>query len=497
MKRRQKRKIVLLSILAIALVALGLWYWNFTQTKSLSLDLRVQPTDTLIAPQYLFSIAGTKANHLTAPVGVATDGGNLYVADSTGGLIYAFKQDGTFIKTFGKGQVIDPIYLAIDPKDGLLYVTDRGKQAILKFKTTGEYVGVFDPNLPKAELPAFKATSPWIPVALGFAPDGRMYVTDILKDQRMLLFAADGTFIRSVGTMGVANTSSELPGKFQFPNSVKVFNNEVWVVDSNNRRIEVFDLDGAYKRLIPVQGLPRGLVFLPKGSGATNGTSTAYVVVDALASMCTLYSTGGAAPVTFGEKGTSDGQFQLPNDVTVGDKSIVFVSDSKNFRVQAWGWQSNVSPLPKVLPQQPAWCLLALPLLLLPLFFRKKKYFATADFVEAMAAAGAVSQMYDKRRTWFVSETDYAALSGGSEGDVKLAELLKPTEYSDSDARALAARYAIDPRLAATLVSAQRTKLLCTEDEDLRKLARLLEIDVVNAREFLERIAAQGQRKKG
>lgn len=497
MKRRQKRKIVLLSILAVALVLLGLWYWNFTQTRSLSVDLRIQPANKITAPQFLFSFGGTKANHLAAPVGVVATGGVVYVADSTGGLLYAFKQDGTFVRTFGKGQVVDPIYIAVNPRDGLLYVTDRGKQAVLKFRTTGEYVGTFDPNLPKSEQPTFKSTSQWTPIALGFAPDGRMYVTDILKDQRMLIFAADGTFVRSVGSMGVANTASELPGKFQFPNSVKVFNNEVWVADSNNRRIEVFDLEGTYKRLISVAGLPRGLAFLPRSSGATNGNADAYVVVDALGSMCTVYSTGGASPVTFGEKGTGDGQFSLPNDVTVGDKSVVFVSDNKNFRVQAWGWQSNVSPLPKVLPQQPLWCLLALPLLLVPLFFRKKKYFATADFVLAMEAAGALSQMVDKRRTWFVSEGDYAALRGGAEGDVKLSELLKPTEYSDSDARALATRYAIDPRLAATLVSAQRTKLLCTENEDLRKFARLLEIDVVNAREFLERIAARGGRKKG
>ena len=491
MKRRQKRRLILLVVLAILLAALGLWYWNFRQTGSLSVDLRVQSAETLTPPQYLFSFAGTKTDRLTAPVGVVADGGNVYVADSTGARLFTFRQDGTFVRTFGKGQVIDPIYIAKNPKDGLLYVTDRGKQAVLKFRTTGEYVGEFDPKLPKAERPTFKANSQWIPIALTFAPDGRLFVTDILKDQRMLIFAADGAFVRSVGTMGVAGTSSDLPGQFQFPNSLKIRGDEVWVVDSNNRRMEIFSLDGAYKRLIPLQGLPRGMVFVPGSADTTAGASDTYAVVDVLASMCTLYSTKtGVPPVTFGEKGSGDGQFALPNDITVGDRSMLFVSDNKNFRIQAWGWQSKVSPLPKILPSQPLWCLSLLPLLLVPLLFRKRTFYATADFVEAMIAAGALSEMRHRRLRWLVSEEDYELLRERTEGEVKLAELLQPTEHSDTDGRALAARYAIALDEAVTLVSAQRTKLFCTEDNGLRKLAQLLELDTANSEEFRARFAS-------
>lgn len=493
MKRRQKRKVVLLAILLVVLAALGLWYWNFTATKSLKLDLRVQPANILIAPQYLYSFGGTKTNHLTAPVGVLADGGNVYVADSTGGQLFIFKQNGTFVRTFGKGKAIDPVYLAKNPKDGLLYVTDRGTQSVLKFKTTGEYVGQFDPNLPQSELPDVKTKSPWTPIAIGFAPDGTMFVTDILKDQRMLIFGPDGTFVRSVGTLGVADVAADLPGQFQFPNSVKVFKNEVWVSDSNNRRIQIFGLDGTYKRLVPAAGLPRGIVFLPPNSGATKGTGDTYAVVDVLASVVTLYSTAGAPSVSFGEQGTGDAQFALPNDITVGDKSILFVSDNRNLRVQAWGWQSQVSPIPQVLPRQPAWCLLALPLLLLPLLFRRKQYFATADFVEAMLSAGALDQMLGTRVRWNVSESDYEKLSGVVEGDIRLAELLNGTEYSDTDARVLMQRYGIPLEQAATLVAAQRAKLFLTEDEELTKLARMLEIDTMNAEEFRGKSAPEAK----
>jgi hypothetical protein len=44
---------------------------------------------------------------------------------------------------------------------------------------------------------------------------------------------------------------------------------------------------------------------------------------------------------------------------------------------------------------------------------------------------------------------------------------------------------------AATLTSARRTKLFCTEDADLRKLARLLEIETVNAEGFRARFGSK------
>ena len=153
--------------------------------------------------------------------------------------------------------------------------------------------------------------------------------------------------------------------------------------------------------------------------------------------------------------------------------------------------RKELGPLPHRLPKDPASCITLLPLLLLPLFYRRRKCCATADFVEAMLDAGLVSEMPERRRRWLVSEADYAALRDRSQDGIRLADLLEPTEYSETDALALERKMGIEHDQAAVLVSAQRTKVFCTEDADLRKVARLLEIDVVNKDEFLERFAAQ------
>ncbi len=494
MKRRTKRKIALLVILTLLLAFLGMWYVNFRATRSLSLDLRVVNPDVLSQPQYLFSFSGDGPNRLLEPIGVLATGGEVFVTDGRLGRVLVFREDGTYVRTFGKGTLQTPLYLAQNPKNGNLYIVDRRKRAVFIFKPGGQFVGMFDPKLPKSELPKFDTKGDqWVPVALDFAPDGSMYVLEYLNGHRMLTFDPSGKFVRSVGNAGMAPRPTEGPGVFSFPNSVKVHKDRVYVADSNNRRIQVFGLDSTFKGFIMATGLPRGIAFLPRPSQATSETADKFVVVDTLSHDGTIFEADGKRLVQFGERGLLDGQFNYPNDVSIGSRSVIFVTDTQNLRVQAWGWPENVSPLPRILPRQPAWYLILLPFLLVPLLRRRKKFYATADFVLAMLDGGLVHTMQHPRRTWFVSPADYAALSGLSEGDIRLAELLEATEHSDSDARALQERLEIDRGMAGTLAAAQRVKVLCTEDVEVRRVARLLEIDVVNQAEFIERF---GSKKK-
>jgi DNA-binding beta-propeller fold protein YncE len=490
MKRRTKRKIVLLVLLILLLAFLGLWYANYRATRSLALDLRIPDPDVLEAPVYLFSFSGSGAERLLEPIGVLCADGVVYVTDGHLGQVLVFREDGTFVRSFGKGTLQTPLYLAKNPKTGNLYVVDRRKRSVFIFKPSGQLVSMFDPKLPASEVPTFDTKGDqWVPVALDFAPDGSMYVLEYLNGHRMLTFAPNGKFVRSVGRAGVVARSDQLPGVFSFPNSVKVHKGEVYVADSNNRRIQVFDLKSQFKRFIAATGLPRGISFLPRPSSAASGTLDKFVVVDVLSHDGTIFAADGKRVVNFGERGLLDGQFNYPNDVSVGGASVIYITDMQNLRVQAWGWPEKVSPLPRVLPRQPAWCLGLLPLLLIPLLRRRKKFYATADFVRLMMDEELVHTMQRRRTRWFVSPDDYEELKDLSEGDIELSELLEPFEHSESDARALMSKLEIEHDLAATLAAAQRVKVLCTEDAEVRRVARLLEMDVVNKVEYLKRFA--------
>jgi DNA-binding beta-propeller fold protein YncE len=495
-RRRTKRKVVLLLLLLLLLACLGAWFANFLATKSLVLDLRAPDANAVTPPVYLYSFAGEEPNSLQEPIGVLADGGEVFVADGKSGRIMVFREDGTFLRAFGNGTLQIPLYIAKNPKDGNLYISDRRKHAVFIFKRSGEFVRVFDPALPKEQLPKFDTKGDqWVPVALDFAPDGSMYVLEYLNGHRLVMFDPDGKFVGSVGGTGVSKTPTDLPGRFQFPNSIKVHKGEVFVADSNNRRVQVLDMAGVFKRFIPASGLPRGVAFLPRPSNATSETTEKFVVVDTLSHDGSIFGADGARILNFGERGVADGQFNYPADVSIGGNSIIFITDTLNLRVQAWGWPESVSPVPRVLPREPVWYLALLPFLLLPLLRRKKRFYATADFIEAMLEGGLVHTMPHRRRRWLVSQATHDAFRDASEDDIRLSELLEVTEHSDSDARALEVRLEIDRESAATLAAAQRAKVFCTEDAELRRAARLLDMDVVNHTEYVERFGGKAKAK--
>lgn len=130
-----------------------------------------------------------------------------------------------------------------------------------------------------------------------------------------------------------------------------------------------------------------------------------------------------------------------------------------------------------------------LPLLLLPLLLlrRRKRIFATEDFVLAFVQAEELDLLTHGRRRWLVTESDYEALKGISHGEVDLASVLEATPHSDSDAKDLMDRLEIDAETAKVLSIAKRIPVFATEAAEYRRLAKSLQIDTVNREEFLRR----------
>ncbi len=498
MTKRQKRKIVIIAVLVLLVLLLSLYYLYYRSTHRLDLTLESTNNDQISAPQFLYSFAGPDNNRLTRPLGVLVDGQRVYVSDSVNHRIYVFSQDGRLLSTFGDKQLVTPLYLTKNPLNGNIYVADRRKRAVLIFSPTGSYLGEFDPKLPKDQLPKFKTGGvQWEPVAITFGPDGTFYATEILNGHRMLIFDKDGKFKKSVGSGGIVIKADQGPEAFQFPNGIKVHKGLVYVADSNNRRIQIFDKDGKFQRLLVTAGLPRGFDFLNPFRGQDKNTSDKLVVVDTLAHDGTIWSARGDKIVNFGQQGVLDGQFSYPNDASIATNNKIFITDTSNARVQVWGWPTAASPIPLPKPS-PWWALCLAPLLLLPLllFFRKQLFFATPEFIEMMMARGDLYQMPHRRRKWVVLQPTYDQFAGMCQDGVVLSELLEVTEYSASDAAALKEKYELSDELAATMAAASRARVVCTEDSEVRRMSKLMELDVVNAEEFVARYA-DAKRERG
>lgn len=67
----------------------------------------------------------------------------------------------------------------------------------------------------------------------------RIYLTDMKKDE-VMIFSQDGEFIKSFGRTGQG------PGEFLGPSHLLIWNRQILVSDTGNRRVQFFDLDGRF-----------------------------------------------------------------------------------------------------------------------------------------------------------------------------------------------------------------------------------------------------------
>ena len=99
-----------------------------------------------------------------------------------------------------------------------------------------------------------------------------------------------------------------------------------------------------------------------------------------------------------------------------------------------------------------------------------------------------------RRRAWLTLEPEYDLIVQMEYNDINFAELFEVTEFSESDARALAEKYELDQHTSEIMAAAQRSHIFATEDPEYRRLAKAMEIDVVDAPEFVERFTSKNKR---
>jgi DNA-binding beta-propeller fold protein YncE len=322
MSRRNKQKIGALVTLLVILALLFAWY--LLNRKPLS---ELPGLNVAKVPHYEYSIYGT-----TEPLGVAAtpSGDRVYVTE-TGGkqLVRVFDRAGKPVGTLNPpsstGTAHTPMYVAINPTTQDVYVSDRLTDSVYVYDAAGTYLSTFTP---KGNL-----GGGWQPLGLAFGPDGSLYATDVrgVKTQRVLVFAPDGTLVRSLGA----------PGQLSFPNGIAVdANGNVEVSDSNNGRLVVFNPAGKMLATIS-RGVGEGDLGLPRGA-AVDDAKRLYVV-DTADHMVRVYSVDNstATPTyiaSFGDEGQTDGTFEYPNGVATDTRAHVYVTDRENNRVQVWGY---------------------------------------------------------------------------------------------------------------------------------------------------------------
>jgi len=323
-KDNRKKKIAALTVLLLILAALFGWYLLNRKPLTELPGLSVAKT-----PHYEFSI-----NDVKHPLGVAvtSSGDRIYVTESDGERLVrvydrAGKPVGTLKPPASTGTAHTPVYVAINPTNQDVYVSDRVTASVYVYDAKGTYLRTFAPK--------GKLDGGWAPLGLAFAPDGSLYATDVRgagnKAHRVLAFGPDGTLVRSMGT----------PGQLNFPNGIAVDSQgNIEVSDSNNGRLVVFSPYGKMLATIS-SGVGEGDLGLPRGV-AVDDAGRLYVV-DTTDHMIRYYGIdkSKATPTyvgSFGGEGQLDGMFQYPNGVATDTRARIYVTDRENNRVQVWGY---------------------------------------------------------------------------------------------------------------------------------------------------------------
>ncbi len=168
------------------------------------------------------------------------------------------------------------------------------------------------------------------------------------------------TFLFKFGSFGTGE------GQFSAPSDLSVDSSDnIYVVDTNNFRIQKFDKDGKFLRMwgfgvsfgreqfeICTFGCREGIQG-PGGNGqflrpqgiAVDIAGNVYVVDSAAADFnpfrIQVFNSNGDFLFQFGTRGSGNGQFRFPRRIAVDGAGSIYVADSGNHRIQAFDASGN------------------------------------------------------------------------------------------------------------------------------------------------------------
>jgi DNA-binding beta-propeller fold protein YncE len=254
---------------------------------------------------------------LVRPYGVALDSkGSIYAADTYVGAVFIFnteKKTVDFIRNGRDAQFKTIVGLAMDDNDRL-FVSDSGQRRIWVFSADHKAEASFGAD--KLERPT------------GIAIDTKnrlLYAADTLKNNVAVFDADTYKFIRTVGGPP-KKAGDEDPGTFARPTNVAVDKQgNLYVSDTLNGRIQIFDADGNFLSMFGHQGDGPGDLARPKGIAID---SDGHIwVTDADQNRVKVFDRQGQLCAFFGEYGYLPGQFALPSGIAVDKQNRVVVAE--------------------------------------------------------------------------------------------------------------------------------------------------------------------------
>jgi len=297
--------IILSCVLVLTLVFGWFFFRNQDPVELISSKL---PQNALPSATYLFSIYGSNSRTLKGPNFVTVFQNEIYVSDSQNGVVRVFDYNGDYQREFGKGQLGVPKSIVFYNKE--IYVVDINKNAVKVFDREGKWL--------RDWVKAARPTDLLI-------KDDTFYLLDAASHQ-ILVCDSKGNIKKLIGKKG------RKQGELYFPSSILIDDdNQIWVADSNNNRIQVFDSNGKLVKIYSQEDggflVPRGISFDAKGY---------LYVANAVGNYVTIHDAKGRKVNEIRTAENKNDKLAIPNKTFIDQNRRLYVAEISKNRVSVF-----------------------------------------------------------------------------------------------------------------------------------------------------------------
>ena len=268
---------------------------------------------------------------MIGPYGIAVDSkGLVYVADQRVGAVFIFNLETRETQMIRNGYEAHFGWingLAIDDDDRL-FVSDGKMHRVMIFNPKHDVEGQITEGLVD-------------PVGLALDTTNRfLYVVDTQQDQVIVYDADTLKLLRRIGTGG-KNHFLTSPGDFGAPQCAAVDKDgNVYVSDTMNNRVEIFDADGKFISQFGKAGDGPGYFTRPKGIAVDNDGHI--WVADAMQDRLQVFNREGRLLTYVGQgHGELPGQFKTLVGLAIDKGNMVYTTEQEPGRLQVFRYVTD------------------------------------------------------------------------------------------------------------------------------------------------------------
>ena len=294
---------------------------------SLQEGLAKEPGQWEVLPaEELFILEGSPGMPFRQPTDVAVGPENrIFVMDGLSSRVVVFDEGGAYLRSFGTrgsapGEMLMPVGIGVSPS-GEVFVADTGNHRIQVFSPTGNFLRLFplvtgEKGDPTDVLPSsFKHLC---------------YVCDNDNHQIQVYDATTGEFVSAWGAKG------KNLGEFRYPATLTMDSeNNVYVVDVMNARIQTFNPYGERAWEVVAWGVGLDRLFRPKGVAVDS--SQRVFVSDSYVGIVRVFLPGGDLFGFIGDaKGEEKRRFTTPTNIVLDRRGRLLVVETRANRVSVY-----------------------------------------------------------------------------------------------------------------------------------------------------------------